>query len=489
MLTIDDHDAHQDPSLDPDRHPGPSATTGPTTDLTDLPILDEVPLLGAAMAAARRIDRDVATLLDALLTLQDHDVAEAVTGIPLEQWLSIAGRRTASDRRMLLTACDVLRRLPSLRTAFVHTAEVSWAQVRAVALMVERVPHRFDDLIDAELARTIDACRGDEPDVLTQAVSRAVRSLDPEPTRATQDAAERDEFVALQPRLDGSGGRLFGELGPLGFATVDAALTPARGAAAGRTTAEGDAEGSGAGSAEAAPAFGTAGRQRARRLINLCDGGLGDPTRTPEGSTGRPSTPGAPPPGPSTPGVDGDRAAPPAAAAQGSRPQLLVRLDLDTLLDRDRLPAELLTKLTGGKLWLDGATARRLANARGADLRTVVLDRTGRVVGVGRRTRIAPGWLRDATLALHDTCSHPGCTVAARRCDVDHARPWHPVRPDAVPGRTDIDELAPLCRHHNHRKEADGWRVAQDADGTRRWHHPRSGLAATTRPATWRAPP
>ncbi len=486
MFTTDDRAPDRGPVCAADPALERSAIGDPDelTDLPslDLPILDEVPLLGAAMAAARRIDRDVATLLDALLTLQDHDVAEAITGIPLEQWLSIAGRRTASDRRMLLTACDALRRLPSLRSAFVQSAEVSWAQVRAVALMVERVPRRFDGLIDGELARTIEACRGDEPDVLTQAVSRAVRSLDPEPTRATQDAAERDEFVALQPRLDGSGGRLFGELGPLGFATVDAALTPARGTAADPTTADGDPDRSESGSDDAPHRFRTAGRQRARRLIDLCDRGLGDAAGTPGASA-----PGASAPGASAPGVDG--AAPPASAPQGSRPQLLVRLDLDTLLDRDRLPAELLTKLTGGKLWLDGVTARRLADARGADLRAVVLDRTGRVVGVGRRTRIAPGWLRDATLALHDTCSHPGCQIAARRCDVDHARPWFPVHRDRPAGRTDVDQLAPVCRHHNHRKEADGWRVEQDADGTRRWHHPRSGLTTTTRPATWRAPP
>ena len=132
------------------------------------------------------------------------------------------------------------------------------------------------------------------------------------------------------------------------------------------------------------------------------------------------------------------------AGTLGSRPQLLVRIDLDTLFDRGRLPAELSTRLTGGKLWLDDATARQLADARGADLRAVVLDRTGRVVGVGRRTRTAPGWPRDATLALHDTCSHPGCAIAARHCDVDHARPWHPDRLEDAAGRTDVDELAPL---------------------------------------------
>jgi hypothetical protein len=175
--------------------------------------------------------------------------------------------------------------------------------------------------------------------------------------------------------------------------------------------------------------------------------------------------------------------------AGGSRPQVLVRVDLHTLLDRDHMPAELLTHLTGGKLWLDADSARQLTDARGADLRAIVLDTSGRVVGVGRRRRFAPGWLTDATLALHDTCSHPGCRTAARRCDIDHARPWNPTDLKRPPGRTDVDQLAPLCEHHNHRKEADGWRVEQSADGSRRWVHPRSGLATTTRPATWRAPP
>lgn len=412
-------------------------------DVPDLPILDEVPLLGSAIALVRGIDRLVAQLLEVLIELEDHEVAEATTGVMLEQWLAIAGRRTGSDRRMLLTACGVLRRLPSLRAAFCDEASVSWAQVRAVVLAVHRLPRTLDEVIDGELARTIDTCRDADPDMLTSAVSRAARSWDPVPTRRAQEAAERDEFLSMQPRLDGSGGQLFGELGPLSFATVDAALS-----APGR-----------------APKVRT-GQRRARRLVQLCDAELQGSTddRGPLSGDDRPT----------------------GGTGSASRPQLLVRLELATLLDRSAMPAELLTHLTGGKLWLDASTARRLVDARGADLRSIVLDECGRVVGVGRRNRIAPGWLTDATLALHDTCTRPHCNLPARRCQTDHAAPWQPVRAADLPGRTDIDQLAPLCEHHNRTKELSGWRVNQSVDGSRRWTHPRSGLTTVTRPATWR---
>lgn len=448
----------------------------------DLPILDEVPLLGSAIALVRGIDRLVAQLLEVLIELEDHEVAESTTGVMLEQWLAIAGRRTGSDRRMLLTACGVLRRLPSLRAAFCDQAAVSWAQVRAVVLAVHRLPRTLDELVDGELARTIDACRDADPDMLTSAVSRAARSWDPAPTQEAQKRADRDEFIAMQPRLDGSGGQLFGELGPLSFATVDAALTgpgrPTCGPEDGPGTGEGDRPtgddnaGAPAPSADAGGSAGSdepprarLGQLRARRLVELCDAGL-------QGADGR---------RPHDDGVDAS-----VASGRASRPQLVVRVELATLLDRSAMPAELLTHLTDGKLWLDASTARRLVDERGADLRSIVLDERGRVVGVGRRRRIAPGWLADATLALHDTCTHPDCRMPARRCHIDHATPWQPVRPEDPPGRTDIDQLAPLCEHHNLTKEISGWQVSQSADGTRRWTHPRSGLTTVTGPATWR---
>jgi hypothetical protein len=160
----------------------------------------------------------------------------------------------------------------------------------------------------------------------------------------------------------------------------------------------------------------------------------------------------------------------------------VVRLDVETLL---RLApdkaATLLTTMTGGKLWLAADTARRLADTHGTTLRLVIHDHN-RIVGVGRKTEKVPGWLAEATLALHDTCTAPGCAVAARICDTDHAQPY------SANGPTDIDNLAPLCATDNRAKEPDGWHCHQHPDGRRTWTHKPTGLTTTTIPATWTPP-
>jgi hypothetical protein len=410
--------------------------------------VDQVPLLGIALLAARAADRAVAQLVSCLIELDEHQLSEAITGIPLEQWLAIVGQRTRSDRRMLLTTCDVLRRLPSLRGAFLVDGTISWAQTRSVALQVERLPRAFDDAIDDALARTIEACQGSDPDVLTSAVSRALRSIEmsaSEPREA--ESRPTEEFLAIQPRLDGSGGSIYGEFDGLSLATIDAALTPTVEELRDARWADGELN-----------PRGVQARGRGRRLVDLCDASL----------------------------AGGDSQ---GGQGTGSRPQLLVRVELSMLLGEAPLPGELLTRLTGGRLWADASTVRQLVEERGADLRTVILDDCGAVVGVGRRTRVPTGWLRDATLALHDTCSGPGCQRPARSCDTDHARPWHATESGEPGGRTDIDELAPLCRTHNRTKESAGWTVTQDPDGSRTWHHAGTGLTTTTRPATWQPPP
>lgn len=178
-----------------------------------------------------------------------------------------------------------------------------------------------------------------------------------------------------------------------------------------------------------------------------------------------------------------------AGAGGHLRPLLLLRANLASLLDRDQTPARLLTTSLGGHVRVTADTARRLIDERGADLRTVIIDDHGSIVGVGRRRRVPPGWLRETLAAVHDTGTAPGCDAAARGSDIDHALPWFPARPGDRLGRTDGDELGPLCRPDNRGKERDSWRAAQLADGSRRWTHERSGLATRTLPATWRPPP
>jgi len=71
-------------------------------------------------------------------------------------------------------------------------------------------------------------------------------------------------------------------------------------------------------------------------------------------------------------------------------------------------------------------------------------------------------------------CRFPGCTLAARFCDLDHVRPW-------PAGRTAADHLMCLCRRHHRIKQRPGWRVRLAPDGTATWSDP-SGRVRTTEP-------
>jgi hypothetical protein len=445
------------------------------------PTLESSPVLHEVLAVTRASDRLVARLVELLDEVVTHDLAEVQTGLALESWLAIAAGQTRADRRMLLTCVDVLRRLPTLRQAFLTDATVSWAQTRTIVLRVRELPHHLDDAIDDALARALAAASDAHPDDLLHVVTQVLDRLDAERRRTPEPRQAAPSFLAMQPRLDGSGGKLFGELDQLDFATVDAALNLTDGSAPARQVGPSADEATGGRRDGGGPPSGNPGglaaQRRAARLVALCDRVL----------TPGEGTPGNDIPGDDTPG--NDTAGANRARPAGSRPQLLLRAELDALLDRSRTPATLLTTLLGGHVTVDAATARRLVVERGADLRTVVINDTGAVVGVGRRHRVAPGWLKDTTLAVHDTCSHPGCLRAARTAQTDHATPWWPHRPDDDLGRTDIDQLAPTCTRHNLTKEADGWLVQQRPSGTRRWVHPASGVQCDSLPATWRPPP
>ncbi|MFP4149329.1 MAG: DUF222 domain-containing protein [Nitriliruptoraceae bacterium] len=423
-----------------------------------LPVLAEVPALGTVLAQLRDADRLIARALEGVLLLQEHADVVAMTGVGLESWLTTIARRTRTDARMLLTAAEMLRRLPSLRAAF-QTGQLSWAQVRAVALKARPLPRHLDDRVDAAVAAALDGAGGAEPDALTRVIGWTLAQLHPERSERAERTETEREFLAMQPRIDGTGGRLWGELSATSWAVLDAALHPPTGTAeAAAPPEDGAVEGRTSRPDGARTSLDTSGRERARRLVSLLESTL----------------PGA---------------AEANGASSTSRPQLLLRADLDTLLARGSTPASLLTTLLGGHVRVSSATAQRLLDERGSDLRTIVIDDTGSIVGVGRRHRVAPGWLSDAILALHDTCSAPGCQRAARGADLDHARPWWPARAQDLPGDTDVRQLAPLCGTHNRAKEREGWRVEQTSDGRRRWIHARSGLTTETLPATWQPRP
>lgn len=452
-----------------------------------LPVLAEIPGLATVLEQLREADRLIARALEGILLLQDHADVAAVTGVSLETWVATIARRTRSDTRMLLAAAEMIRRLPSLRAGF-QEGRLSWAQVRTVALKTRPLPRSLDDRIDQAIADALEGAGGTEPDAVTRIISWSLAALQPTTHERTERREQEREFLGMQPRLDGSGGRLWGEFGAVSWAVIDAALNLPEA----RRSHDDDVEDAAASTrALSGPGGLASGRRRAARLVEALELGLAGGTDDHHEASSDPRRGGDQEAGDDRQhAAEGTNGAPTPARATsrptGSRPQLLLRADLDTLLDRDQTPGTLLTSVLGGHVRVTASTARRLLDERGADLRTVILDRSGGVVGVGRRVRLAPGWLRDATLALHDTCSAPGCSAPARTSDLDHARPWVAARPDDQPGSTDVAELAPLCEKHNHRKERDGWTVRQTTDGRRIWTHQRSGLVTRTVPSTWR---
>jgi hypothetical protein len=428
-----------------------------------LPILAELPDLARVLGQLTAVDRMLADAIGTLMRLLDTGEVERVAGVDVDHFVMLVARRTGADRRMLTTAVRTCQRLPSLWHALA-AGRLSWAQTRSLVLRLQQPVPVDDATLDGIVAGAINDTTDAEPDAAASRLGWALDALRTEPT-AGAVAADDDGFLHLQPRLDGSGGRVFGDLGPVPFAMLDTATAPGPDATVAPTR---DGFASDATPERAGQAARTLGRRRLASLTRLLWAHHHTDPRADRDD--RRMTSGATRDDVDV--VDGPR----STVGGGSGVGLLVRAELDTLLGHDSRSAQLLTTLAGGVMHVTPVTARRLADA-GIACRLIVTD-AGHVVGVGRRTRKPPGWLREALLAVHDTCTAPGCRRAALTSQLDHATPW------IDGGTTDATNCGPVCTSDNRVKERAGWRATGHPDGRRRWHHPRSGLTTTTMPAT-----
>ncbi len=97
--------------------------------------------------------------------------------------------------------------------------------------------------------------------------------------------------------------------------------------------------------------------------------------------------------------------------------------------------------------------------------RMLVDARTGVTIETGSAAYRPPARLQQFVRARDGTCRFPGCRVAARRCQLDHVKPW-PHGPTA-PGN-----LICLCTHHHRLKTHTRWRPRLHPDGTVTWTDP-----------------
>ena len=120
----------------------------------------------------------------------------------------------------------------------------------------------------------------------------------------------------------------------------------------------------------------------------------------------------------------------------------------------------------------------------------IVLDDAGVPLDLGRTHRYANRDQRRALAARDGGCVFPGCDAPVGWCDAHHITEW-----DTDHGRTDLANLALLCRHHHGITHRRGWTMTTTDDqwfhwttphghhlSSQRWGRRRTGPAPPTPP-------
>jgi hypothetical protein len=120
------------------------------------------------------------------------------------------------------------------------------------------------------------------------------------------------------------------------------------------------------------------------------------------------------------------------------------------------------SEIEGGGVAPASTLERLLCSAR---VEMVHEDADGRVVGVGRITRIPPAWLLRQVRYRDGGCRFPGCGTKAFT-QAHHIVFWREG------GSTDLDNLATLCSWHHKLVHEYGWWIKGSAQGELRWYRP-----------------
>lgn len=144
-------------------------------------------------------------------------------------------------------------------------------------------------------------------------------------------------------------------------------------------------------------------------------------------------------------------------AAGGLRPQVMVTIDYRDLLERlDGADTNLgPARSNAGTLMFAGPvtakTVRRIACD--ADILPIVLGGKGRILDIGRASRVFPPHIRKAIAARDGGCAFPQCTIPASWCEAHHIDYW------SRGGSTGTGNGVLLCTHHHHLIHKEQWRI------------------------------
>ena len=93
-------------------------------------------------------------------------------------------------------------------------------------------------------------------------------------------------------------------------------------------------------------------------------------------------------------------------------------------------------------------------------IRRAVIDADDVTINLGRTQRLFTGKAREAAQLLAVTCTHRGCDIPAKFCDVDHREGWM-----ADNGTTDQQNAMPLCGVHDRWKHTNKIRSRRATNG------------------------
>ncbi|WP_442860107.1 DUF222 domain-containing protein [Arthrobacter sp. zg-Y179] len=158
--------------------------------------------------------------------------------------------------------------------------------------------------------------------------------------------------------------------------------------------------------------------------------------------------------------VPGTSPGPVAPLGPRVKAEVMVLINVETLLGLDNRPAEL-----NGYGPISAESARELVRSIGHWTGLLHKGTTGEILEVGRQRRVPPG-LRRWLQARDSTCRFPGCSANALTAEIDHTIPW------ARGGPTDHGNLECLCRKHHAFKTAGFWTARQPEPGLLEWTSP-----------------
>jgi hypothetical protein len=153
------------------------------------------------------------------------------------------------------------------------------------------------------------------------------------------------------------------------------------------------------------------------------------------------------------------------------RPSVTIVVDADTMTDG---PHEHSVRETRGGHDLSPDTISRLCCD--ASLRKVMLDDRGVPLAVGRSRRTATDGQWAALNAIYRNCAWDGCTAPLSWCEAHHITEWRHG------GKTDLDQLVPLCNRHHHAVHEGRWSIRLLNDRRLQIFRPDGRLQATTDP-------